>query len=74
MDADDSDFPTSTSLVDRMRRHWLITALFIVGTIAGALLGAFQLPDDIALVRRVVGGAISGAGIAFLITATKMLN
>jgi hypothetical protein len=51
-----------------------MTALFVAAAIAGALLGAFQLPDDISLVRRVVGGAISGAGVLFLTTATRLLN
>jgi hypothetical protein len=73
----DPDRPSNTadeSLLARLNRHRGMTALFLASAVAGALLGAFQLPEDIALVRRVIGGAISGAGVLFLMTATKMLN
>lgn len=51
-----------------------MVGLFLAGAVVGAFVGIVQLPDDISLARRVIGGAISGAGIIFLMTATKMLN
>lgn len=59
---------------DRLRRHWMMTILFAVSIVAGALVGYFQLPEEISAVRRVLGGAICGGGCAFLMTATKMIG
>jgi len=74
MDSNPSPEAPDTSLLGRIQRHRLMTALFVVSTLAGAVMAALLLPEDIALVRRILGGAISGAGVAFLMTATKMLN
>jgi hypothetical protein len=59
---------------DRLRRHWLMSALFAASIVAGALVGYFQIPEEISALRRVLGGAIGGGGIAFLMTATKMIG
>jgi hypothetical protein len=74
MDSNHPPESSKDSLLERLNRHRVLTALFLVSTIAGALVGAFQLPDDIALIRRVLGGAISGAGVVFLMTATRMMH
>jgi hypothetical protein len=54
-------------------RNRAFTALFAVCIVGGALAGAAYLPEDFSLLRRLLGGAVSGGGIAFLMTATKML-
>lgn len=74
MDSDRPPQSSNDSLLGRLNRHRVMTALFLIAAIAGAVVGAFQLPDDISLTRRILGGAISGAGIVFLMTATKMMN
>jgi hypothetical protein len=57
-----------------LRRHPVIVSTIVVGTLLGAVLGALFLTGDWSLARRVVAGAVSGAGIAFLMTATKMFS
>jgi len=56
-----------------LRRNRAFTALFAVCIVAGAVAGVLYLPEDYSLIRRLFGGAISGGGIAFLMTATKLL-
>lgn len=60
--------------LDRLRRHWLMTLLFGTSIVAGALIGFFQIPEEISAMRRLLGGAICGGGVAFLMTATKMIG
>jgi hypothetical protein len=74
MDPNSSPEPSNESLFRLLKRHRVMVGLFLAAAVVGAAVGASQLPDDIALARRVIGGAISGAGIIFLMTATKMMN
>ena len=74
MDSNHPPEPSKDSLLERLSRHRVLTAVFLISTFAGALIGAFQLPEDMALIRRVLGGAISGAGVALLMTATRMMH
>lgn len=74
MDSKPPPKPSNDSLIRRLNRHRVMVGLFLAGAVVGAFVGIVQLPDDISLARRVIGGAISGAGIIFLMTATKMLN
>lgn len=60
--------------LDSIRRHPVISGLMIGCTIAGMILGALYLPEEWALARRLGAGAFSGAGVALLCTATKMLG
>jgi hypothetical protein len=55
-----------------VRDHPVITSVMVVCTVAGAVLGACLLTQDWSLARRIAGGAMSGAGVGLLITATKM--
>ena len=57
-----------------LRAHPVITVVFTVCTIGGALLGALLLPDSLSEIRRVLGGAVAGFGIALVVTATRMLG
>lgn len=58
----------------RLRRHPVITGVFVGGTIAGMLLGPFFLNPEWSLLRRVLAGAVAGAGIGLLMTATKLFD
>jgi len=74
MDSNTPPNPTDDSLLRRISRHRVMVGLFLSAAVVGAVVAGVLLPDDIALARRVAGGAISGAGIVFLMTATKMMN
>ena len=43
-------------------------------TLSGAVLGAYFLTGEWSLARRILGGAVAGAGTGLLITTTKMLG
>jgi len=58
----------------RLRRHPVITGVFVACTLAGVLLGPAFLSPEWSLLRRVVAGGVAGAGIGLLITATKMFD
>ena len=64
-----------TGLVTRaISEHPVITAVMIGCTAGGAVLGLFVLTDDWSVIRRLIGGAIGGAGVAFLLTVTRMMG
>lgn len=73
MSADEADPHEASDWLSTLRRNPGFTALFAVCIVGGALAGAAYLPDDFSLLRRLLGGAVSGGGVAFLMTATKML-
>jgi hypothetical protein len=62
----------SIGLLNRLKRNRAITGIFLVSIVAGALLGYFELPADMSVVRRILGGAVGGGGVALLMTATRM--
>ena len=55
-----------------VRRHPVIVGFLVTCTLVGAATGAFLLTGEWSLARRIGAGAVSGAGIGFLVTATKM--
>ncbi len=59
---------------NRLRRHPVIVAVFVGSTIAGGVLGPFLLSPDWSLLHRALAGAVSGAGVGLLITATKLYD
>jgi hypothetical protein len=61
-------------LLATLRAHPVISAVFAVCTIAGAFAGPLLLPDGLSDVRRVLGGAVAGFGLALVVTATKILD
>jgi hypothetical protein len=54
------------------RRHPVIAATLVATTALGAVLGAVFLTGEWSLPRRILAGAVAGAGTGFLLTATKM--
>jgi hypothetical protein len=63
----------SNALRRALGDHPVIAATMLACTLLGAAIGWQLLGDDWSLARRLVAGAIGGAGTGFLITATKML-
>lgn len=56
------------------RRHPVITGVMVSCTLIGAALGLVLLTAEWSAARRLVAGAVAGAGTGLLITATKMLD
>ena len=54
--------------------HPVISGVFVACIAIGALLGAFYLTSDWSLARRIAGGAVSGAGVALIVTATRIIG
>lgn len=57
-----------------LRAHPVISGVFAVCMVGGALLGAWLLPESLSEIRRVLGGAVAGFGVALLVTATRMMS
>jgi hypothetical protein len=55
-----------------LRRHPVVSAVLLGCTLAGALAGAWWLSGDWSLARRVAAGAVGGAGVGLLVTATRL--
>jgi hypothetical protein len=60
--------PKPFSLVQALRRHPLRAGSLAACIVAGALLGANFLPEDLSMARRVLGGALLG-GFSWLISS-----
>ena len=60
------------SLGEYVRRHPVISTTLVATTALGAVLGAWLLTGEWSLARRIAAGAVAGAGIGLLFTATKL--
>jgi hypothetical protein len=67
------DASATPSWLVAFQRNRAFTALFAICIVAGAVAGVLFLPEDFSWIRRLLGGAISGGGVAFLMTAPKMI-
>jgi NADH:ubiquinone oxidoreductase subunit F (NADH-binding) len=56
------------------RRHPVITGTLISCVAVGALAGLLFLSGEWSVARRLLAGAVAGAGTGILVTATKMLG
>ena len=56
------------------KRHPVIFATILGCSALGIALGIAFLSEDWSLARRLLAGAVGGAGTGFLITATKMIG
>ena len=52
----------------------MITGTLLGCTLAGAVLGFYLLTGDWSPARRILAGALAGAGTGLLMTATKMIG
>lgn len=50
----------------------MISSVLLGCILGGALAGGLLLGDDWSILRRLAGGAVAGAGVGLLVTATKM--
>jgi hypothetical protein len=55
-------------------RHPLITLIVVSCTVAGAVSGLLFLDAGWSVLRRLLAGAVGGAWVGLLFTATKMVG
>jgi hypothetical protein len=57
-----------------VREHPVIVGVLVGCTLAGIGIGVAVLPAEWALLRRVLGGALGGAGVGLLCTAPRIIG
>jgi len=57
-----------------LREHPVIGGVLLACTLAGAAGGLVLADPDWALWRRLIGGAVCGAGVGLAVTATKIVG
>ena len=57
-----------------LARHPVITGVLATCTLAGGVAGILWLDADWSVARRVLAGAVGGAWVGLLFTATKMIG
>jgi hypothetical protein len=57
-----------------VRAHPVIVGVLVGCTLAGIGIGVVVLPAEWALLRRAFGGALGGAGVGLLCTATRIIG
>jgi RsiW-degrading membrane proteinase PrsW (M82 family) len=72
MDSEPSNRP---SWISAITRHPVISAILVVCTLTGAVVGyAFLVSAAGSPLQAIVGSAVGGAGVGLLITATRLLG
>lgn len=56
------------------RRHPVITGVMVGCVLLGAASGPLWMDADWSLIRRILAGALCGAGCGLLVTAPRMLG
>jgi hypothetical protein len=55
-------------------QHPIISAVMLSCTILGVVLGYLLLGEEWSIARRLLGGAVGGAGVGLLLTAPRMIG
>jgi hypothetical protein len=55
-------------------RHPIISAVMLGCTALGIVLGYLLLGEEWSVARRLLGGAVGGAGVGLLLTAPRMIG
>jgi len=55
-------------------RHPIIVGAIVGSVLLGAVLGVVLLPAEWTLVRRLLGGAVGGAGCGLICTAPRIIG
>jgi hypothetical protein len=64
----------SGAAVRVVTEHPVLTGIFAICVIGGAIVGAVLLTEDWSMARRLAAGAVAGAGVALLTTAPKIIG
>jgi exonuclease I len=57
-----------------LARHPVISGVLVACTLAGGVAGILWLDADWSVARRLLAGAVGGAWVGLLFTATKMVG
>ncbi len=72
------DSPEEAGVLERARRtavrHPIIVGILVGSTLLGIVLGVVLLPQEWSIVRRILGGAVSGAGCGLICTAPRIIG
>ncbi len=74
VDVPDEQTSTTGPILSAIRSHPVIAGILLGCTVLGAVLGVALLTGEWSLVRRIAGGAVAGAGVGLIITASRMLG
>lgn len=55
-------------------RHPVIAGTIAACVVAGVVLGLYALPPEWSVLRRLLGGAVGGAGVGLIITASRIIG
>ena len=61
-------------LIGTLRAHPIILSAILGCTLLGVVIGLIWLPEDWAVVRKIAGGAVAGAGCGLLVTAPRIIG
>jgi len=70
----DENAQRTNAALEFVREHPLVTAIFAICIFGGAVAGAVLLTQDWSIARRLAAGAVSGAGVALLVTAPRLIG
>ena len=77
-DSNSEGKPAETSALHRARevalRHPVIVGVLVGCTLVGIGAGIVWLPPEWTIVRRVLGGAVGGAGCGLICTAPRIIG
>lgn len=61
-------------LSELLGRHRGWVAAWVGLVVAGGVLGVWLLPEEWMLLRRLAAGAVGGAGVALIVSATRLIG
>lgn len=59
---------------DALRSHPIIASVIAGSILLGAVVGVFVFSTDWTISRRLLGGALAGAGVGFIVTANRIIG
>jgi hypothetical protein len=61
-------------VIQILRSYPIITTTIVGCALAGIAAGLVFLPEDWALLRKIAGGAVGGAGCGLIVTAPRIVG
>lgn len=57
-----------------MKKHPVLSWLMVLSVVGGGIAGALFLPEEWGLMRRILGGLMSGVGVGIILLGSRMLG